>query len=254
MSNIVGTLTLLKKETKRFGKVYMQTILAPVINNILYFAIFGISLHRNIPEIQGVGYLEFLVPGLIIMGIVNNAYQNPSSSIMIMKYQGVIADLMTIPLKSAEILFAFITSAVIRAFIIGAATLLTAIFFVDLNFTSIPVIIASALLVSLFFSFLGFIVGLWANEFDRQAFIANFILLPLTFLGGVFYPVSSLPPSMQTLSNFNPIVHMANLMRYGFTGILEAPLWLSFTVVGSGTLIAGIISYLLLRSGWKLQT
>lgn len=253
MSNLVGTFTLFKKEIKRFSKVYMQTIMAPVINNILYFAIFGISLHRNIPEIQGVGYLEFLVPGLIIMGIVNNAYQNPSSSIMIMKYQGLVSDLMTIPLKAGEILFAFISAAVLRSLIIGFATLLTAIFFVDFHFTSIPIIILSALLVSLFFSFIGLIVGLWANEFDRQAFISNFILLPLTFLGGVFYPLSGLPEIFQKLSTFNPIVHMTSLMRYGFTGLEEISVWTSLTVTSTLTFIFGFICYLLLKKGWKLQ-
>jgi ABC-2 type transport system permease protein len=248
-----GTLTLFTRETKRFLKVYLQTIFAPVVSNLLYFAIFGLSLHRAIPDIQGISYLQFLVPGLITMGIINNAYQNPSSSLIIMKYQGLISDLMTVPLKRFEILLAFVSSAVIRGFIVGTMTFLTAIFFVDFTYAAVGVIFASAFLIALFFAFIGVIVGIWANEFDKTAFIQNFVLQPLIFLGGVFYSLNSLPEVAQTISKFNPISYMINLIRYGFTGVAEISIGLSFAVVGSATLILGLTAYLLLRSGWRLQ-
>lgn len=253
MNNPYGTWTFFKRETKRFLKVWLQTILAPVVSNLLYFAIFGISLHRTITDIDGIGYLEFLVPGLIIMGIINNAYQNPSSSLIIMKYQGLIGDLMTIPISRFEILLAIISSAVLRAFIIGFMTFLTAIFFVDFSYVSVPIIFATFFLVSLFFSFLGMIVGIWGEVFDQSAFIQNFILLPLIFLGGVFYPISQLDGILKTLSSFNPIVYMINLLRYGFTGLQEFPVNLSLGVLTISTLALGIFTYYLLRSGWKLQ-
>lgn len=254
MANTIGTWTLFKRETKRFMKVWLQTVVAPIISNLLYLAIFGVSLHSAIVEVQGVSYLEFLVPGLIIMGIITNAYQNPSSSLIIMKYQEIIRDLMTIPLGRLEILIAFIGSAVFRAILVGFITYLTSIFFVDFTYPSITIIGVTSLLVSFFFSFLGMIVGIWADEFDKQAFILNFILMPMIFLGGVFYPISNLPPFFQTLSAFNPIVHMINLLRFGFTGIVEFPLLISFSVLGAGTLILGFLSYFLLRSGWRLQS
>lgn len=253
MSNFRGTWTLFKRETMRFMKVYMQTLLAPVVSNLLYFAIFGISLHRSIPEIDGVSYLAFLVPGLIILGVVNNAYQNPSTSILIMKYQGLLGDMMSIPLKRFELLMAFTCSAVLRAMIIATMTYLTSLFFVDFNYTSISIIIISSLLVSFFFSFFGLIVGIWAEDFDKMAFVQNFLLMPLIFLGGVFYPVSSLPATFAGLSSLNPLVYMINLIRYGFTGILEFPLITSFMVTGIGTFLLGLFAYLLLRSGYKLQ-
>jgi len=231
----------------------MQTIFAPVINNLLYFAVFGFSLHRAIPDIQGITYLQFMVPGLIIMGLVNNAYQNPSSSIILMKYQGLISDLMSIPLKSYEIFIAFISAAVIRSFIVGGVTLLTALFFVSFPYTSITVILVASMLVALFFSFLGLFVGIWAKEFDNQAFIQTFVIMPLTFLGGVFYPVGSLPGVIGTAAKFDPIVHMINLLRYGFTGIQEISIWLSLGILGGMTLFMGIISFIALRRGWKLQ-
>lgn len=253
MTNPRGTWTLFKRETMRFLKVYMQTIFAPVVNNLLYFAVFGLSLHKAIPSIQGISYLQFMVPGLIVMGLINNAYQNPSSSIILMKYQGLIGDLMSIPLKRIEIFSAFIASALLRSFIVGGITFLTAIFFVDFPYTSIPIILISAFLISLFFSFLGLFVGIWAKEFDNQAFLQNFIIMPLTFLGGVFYPITSLPGIFATISRFNPIVHMINLLRYGFTGIEEIPINLSLLILAGGAIILGSITYFTLHKGWKLQ-
>lgn len=253
MANRYGTFTLFKRETMRFLKVYMQTIFAPVLVNLLYFAVFGFSLHKAIPDIQGVTYLQFMVPGLIIMGLVNNAYQNPSSSMILMKYQGIISDLMSIPLKRYEIFIAFIASAVLRSFIVGGVTFLTAIFFISFPYTSIPIIFISSFLVALFFSFLGLFVGIWAKEFDNQAFIQTFIIIPLTFLGGVFYPINSLPSTFATIAKFDPVVHMINLLRYGFTGIQEMPIGLSLTVLTSITVVMGLISFIALRTGWRLQ-
>jgi len=253
MNNPRGTFTLFKRETRRFMKVYMQTIFAPVTSNLLYFAIFGVSLHRAMPEIQGVTYLQFLVPGLIVMGLINSAYQNPSSSLIIMKYQGLIDDLMTIPLKRIEILVAFMSSAVLRAFIVGFMTYITSVFFVDMPYASIPTIFLSALLISLFFGFLGMFVGIWANEFDKAAFIQNFIMQPMIFLGGVFYSISTLPEYMQKFSELNPIVYMVNIMRYGFTGIADQSLILSFSVITAATITMGLITYTALHKGWKLQ-
>ncbi len=253
MANPRGTYTLFKRETMRFLKVYMQTIFAPVVNNLLFFAVFGFSLHKAVPDIQGITYLQFMVPGLVIMGLVNNAYQNPSSSIILMKYQGIIGDLMSIPLKSYELFIAFISSALLRSFIVGGVTFLTSLFFVSFPYTSIPIILISSFLVSLFFSFLGLFIGIWAKEFDNQAFIQTFIIMPLTFLGGVFYPVSSLPPSIYAVAKLDPIVHMINLLRYGFTGIQEISLTFSFTILTSITVIMGIISYIALSTGWRLK-
>jgi len=254
MHNPTGTYTLFKRETKRFLKVWMQTILAPVISNLLFLMIFGLSISRSVDNIGGLSYLQFIVPGLVLMGIVNNAYQNPSSSMIIQKYQGLIQDLMIIPLKKIEIMLAVISSAVLRGLIVGVITLIPALFFVSFPYSSLPVLLGSAVLVSLFFSFLGLFVGIWAKDFDKTAFIQNFVLTPLVFLGGVFFPVSNLPGPFDTISLFNPIVHMANLLRYGFTGYVELPLLTSFVVLGSATLVLGLVTFALLRSGWRLQT
>lgn len=253
MANYRGTWTLFMRETRRFMRVYMQTLLAPVISNLLYLAIFGISIQRSF-SIEGLSYLQFLVPGLIMMGIINNAYQNTSSSLTIMKYQGLITDLASIPLKKIEILIAMASSATLRGLLVGIVTLITASFFVSFPYTSIFVILLSSILVALFFAFAGMIVGIWADEFDRQAFIANFILMPLIFLGGVFYPVSQLPGIFAKISSFNPIVYMIDLLRYGFTGVHEYSLLLGFSVISTFTLIAGLAAFFMLKSGYKIQS
>lgn len=254
MSNHLGTWTLFKRESQRFLKVWMQTILAPVVSNLLFLTIFGLSLSKSVATVGGLPYLAFIVPGLIMMGIINNAFQNPSSSIMIMKYQGIITDLMTVPLKKSELLLAFTASAVIRGLLVGLITLLTSLFFVELTYSSPLFIAMSSMLVATFFSFLGILTGIWASDFDKFSFIQNFILMPLTFLGGVFYPVSTLPGIFAKLSAFNPIVYMIDLLRYGFTGVHEFAISTGLIVVTSMTVIAGVTTYLVLKSGWKLQT
>ncbi len=253
MANYRGTVTLFKRETKRFLKVYTQTIFSPVISNLLYLAIFGLSMKRAIPMEGDVTYLQFLVPGLIMMGIINNAFQNPSSSIVIMRYQGLLESLMTIPLKRIEILIAFMGSAVLRGLIVGTATLITGLFFVSFTTISIPIILFASITVALFFGFAGLVAGIWATEFDKIAFLTNFVLMPLIFLGGVFYPISSLPPLFANVSSFNPIVYMIDLLRYGFTGVNDFSLIFSMGIISTATIAMGIIAYTLLARGYKLQ-
>jgi ABC-2 type transport system permease protein len=253
MMNYYGIWTLFKRETNRFLKVYSQTVLAPVVSNLLFLTVFGLSLNRANPGFEGVSYLAFLVPGLVMSGIANNAFQNPSSSLIISKYTGVLPILMTIPLKRGAVLFAFIVSAVLRGMLVGFVTYLSAVFFVEMNYHSVIMIFVSGFLIALFFSFFGFIAGVWAKEFDNIAFITNFILTPMTFLGGVFYPISSLPETFQLISAFNPIVYMVDLMRYGFVGIGGYPLWMSLAVLIAFNLVSGTCAYLIIKSGWRLQ-
>lgn len=254
MNNIFGTWTLFQRESRRFLKVWLQTIVSPVISNLLFLTIFGLSLSKAAQVFEGLPYLTFIAPGLILMGIINNTFQNPSSSIMIMKYQGIINDLLTVPLKKSELLLAFTASAVLRGLLVGLITFLTTTFFVDFPFTSIFFIFFSTFAISVLFAFLGIIVGIWAYDFDQFAFIQNFLLMPLIFLGGIFYPVSTLSGIFAKISGLNPIVYMIDALRYGFTGIHEFPLLLDFTVTSVLTLIAGLCAYLILKSGWKLQT
>lgn len=253
MANRIGALTLFKRETKRFLKVYTQTLLSPVISNLLYLAIFGLSLRSSVQVSGGVSYLQFLIPGLVIMGIINNSFQNTSSSIVIMRYQGLLSDLMRIPLTKMEILCAMISSAVLRGLIVGSITLLTGLFFVSFGDYSPLIVLSTSILVAFFFSFLGMITGIWATEFDKIAFFTNFVLTPLIFLGGVFYPISSLPEPFRSISAANPLVYMIDLLRYGFTGYHDFPIAVSFSVIIVAVIAAGSFAYYLLKIGYRLQ-
>lgn len=253
MANLIGTWTRFKRESQRFLRVYLQTLLAPVVSNLLYLAIFGLSLNKAIPNIEGISYLQFITPGLIMMEIINNALQNPSSSLMISKYQGHIIDLLIIPLQKFEILFAYIASAIFRAFLVGFITYLTLIFFVDFLYTSIILIFITAFLVSLFFSFLGFFIGIWAKEFDQLSLVQNFILMPMIFLGGVFYKISNLPPFFQKISSLNPIVYMIDLFRYSLTGVHDFNIYFSLSIISIASIFMGFVCYYILKTGWKIQ-
>lgn len=253
MTNYYGAYTLFKRETKRFLRVWGQTIASPVFSNLLYFAIFGLSL-RTAVAVDGMTYLQFIVPGLILMGMSNNAYLNPASSIMITKYQGLVNDLMSIPVRPIDIYAAYTLSAIIRAFLVGIATLVTSLFFVNVNFAHPFLIFLVAFLINLVFSNIGTIVGLWAPNFDRQSFIQTFVLTPLTMLGGVFFPISRLPDLYAKIAAFNPIVHMTDLLRYSFYGISEFPVLPSFITLSAVALTLSIIAYTLIRRGYNLQT
>lgn len=253
MANYIGLYTKFKRESMRFLTVWSQTILSPVFTNLLYLAIFGLSLNRFMPESNGISYLDFLAPGLIVMGIINNAFQNPSTSLIISKYQGHITDLLIIPLTKIEILVAYLMAALLRALIIGIVTFITLYFFVDFHIVSIGIIFLSGFLISSFFGLLGFFMGLLSKEFDDIAIIHNFILTPMIFLGGVFYKISSLPQLFQKISHFNPIVYMVDVFRYGFTGLHEYSISLSLLIIVASNIIIGTITYLALKSGWRLQ-
>lgn len=252
--NPLGTWTLTKRESKRFLKVYVQTIFSPAISNFLYLAVFGISLHKAIPNVQGVDYLTFLVSGLIAMSFINNAIQNPSSSLVIAKFQGIISDLMTIPLRRVEILAAFLASACYRAFIVGGVSFLAMFAFVDFTFDAIGYLLISSLLIGITSSSLGIILGIWSDEFERITFVQNFILRPLVYLGGVFYPIQNLPELWKKVSLFNPIVYMIDAMRYGFVGISTIAPSTNLLVLLATSLVTTAGAYIMIRTGYKLQT
>jgi ABC-2 type transport system permease protein len=251
--NAVGMRTLLGKEVKRFMRVPGQTVLAPLMSTSLYFVVFGYSLGGRVHQIDGVPYLRFIVPGLVFLGIANNAFLNSSSSLFITKLQGTIVDLLAAPLGAAEILFGFIGGAMIRGLAVGLLIWLVAALFTGFDLAH-PGVAALALLLSSYtFSVLGLLAAVWAEKFEQINFFPTFVMLPLTFLGGVFYSVKSLPSPWSTISLFNPMVYMAELMRYGFLGVTAFP-----PLLGAGALLllSGLatgVAVAALRAGYKLK-
>lgn len=246
--------TLLSKEIRRFLSVWMQTIFTPVITTGLYLIIFGVSLGKQINLGTGVSYLAFIVPGLIMMGIVNNAAQNASSSIFIAKMNNALVDILVSPLSATETAIAYTLGGVVRALIVGSITWLISLPF-EIIIPQHPLfVLVIAIATATFFSALGALVAIFADKFDHIGAFNTFILLPLIYLGGVFYSIHILPPFWQHVSRVNPIFYMIDGFRYGFLGRADgSPLVsLGFVCVFAAAMLALLIW--VLKKGYRLRT
>ncbi|PZU51273.1 MAG: multidrug ABC transporter permease [Sphingomonas sp.] len=253
--NWLGMQTLYVKEVRRFFKVQMQTIWAPAITTLMFLAIFTLALGNAKGEVLGFPYSTFLAPGLIIMGMTQNAFQNSMSSIIIGKVQGTIVDVLMPPLSHGELLACYVAGAVTRAWAVGLA-----VWAAMLLWPGVSVSVANPLQVLLFgtlgsllLGLLGVLTGIWADKFDHGAAVTNFVVQPLTLLSGTFYAIDRLPPGMQAVSRANPFFYMIDGFRAGFIGVAEAPLWLGAGIVGGLCVLLWALAYVLLKSGWKLR-
>jgi ABC-2 type transport system permease protein len=246
-------LTLLRKELVRFWKVAFQTILAPVVTALMYLLIFSHVLEGNVRVYEGVGYTQFLVPGLVMMSILQNAFANSSSSLIQSKVTGNIVFVLLAPLSYLEFFGAYVAGAMVRGFVVGTGVLAVTLPFVGLHFAHPLWIIAFALAGSAILGALGVIAGIWADKFDQLAAFQNFVIMPLTFLSGVFYSIHSLPSFWQGASRLNPFFYMIDGFRYGFYGRSDIDPATSFAVVAVSFAALATLSFLLLRSGYKLR-
>ncbi len=256
--NWLGLQTLFVKEVRRFLKVSFQTIFAPLISTLLFLLVFTQAMGGR-AAVGGGSYIEFLAPGLIMMAILTNAFANSSSSIIIGKVQGSIVDVLTPPLSASELLAAIVAGAACRGLLVAVVTGATSAFFMAiantpmhfLNFWPIAFFSTAA---ALMFGMLGVIGGVWADKFDQLAAFTNFVIIPLTFLSGTFYAISSLPEPFHTITRFNPVFYLIDGFRYGFTGAAEAPVMLGVWVIVAINAALAIICYRLLQSGYKLKS
>jgi ABC-2 type transport system permease protein len=251
--NVIGTRTLLKKEVRRFLRVPGQTVLQPLISTTLYFVVFGFTLGGRQADVHGVPYLAFIVPGLVFLGIANNAFLNTSSSFFITKIQGTIVDLLVAPLGPTELLIGFVLGAMVRGLLVGLLTWAAALFFTGWHLAHVAETVLFLGLSAYVFAVLGLLAGIWAEKFEQINFFPTFLMLPLTFLGGVFYSVRALPEPFATISLFNPVVHMVEGLRAGMLGLPQrSPLGLGLLLglaVGSTA-----IAWRMLRVGYKLKS
>ena len=245
--------TLLYKELLRFWKVGFQTIAAPVLTALLYLMIFGHVLEGRVEVYDSVRYTSFLVPGLVMMSMLQNAFANSSSSLIQSKVTGNIVFVLLPPLSYLEFYTAYMFAAVVRGVVVGACVLLVTIPFVELHVPHFLWAIAFAVLGTAILGTLGVIAGIWADKFDQLAAFQNFIILPLTFLSGVFYSIHSLPDFWQALSHLNPFFYMIDGFRYGFFGVSDIAPSVSLGIVAAFfTLLTGV-TLLMLKSGYKLR-
>ena len=248
-----GFLTLFQKEVLRFWKVSFQTVAEPVLTSLLFLLIFSHVLERHVQVYAGVSYTSFLVPGLVMMSVLQNAFANSSSSLIQSKVTGNIIFVLLPPISYRQFFAAYVLAAIVRGFVVGLGVLLVTLWFVDLSWRAPLWILVFAVLGGAIMGALGVIAGIWAEKFDQLAAFQNFIIMPLTFLSGVFYSIHSLPAFWQQVSHFNPIFYMIDGFRYGFFGASDVSPWASLGVVSGCFVVLTLFTLWLLRVGYKLR-
>jgi ABC-2 type transport system permease protein len=252
----LGWRTLFFKELLRFWKVAFQTIAAPVLNALLYLLIFSHALASHVSVFGGkVAYTTFLIPGLVMMSVLQNAFANSSSSLIQSKVTGNVIFVLLPPLSPADLFAAYVLGAMVRGLVVGAGVFAITLWFdPDVLALARPAwAIAFAVLGSAILATLGVIAGIWADKFDQLAAFTNFVIVPMTFLSGVFYSIQTLPPFWQALSHFNPFFYMIDGFRYGFFGLADVSPWQSLAIVAAAFVALSAITLLLLSRGWKLR-
>ena len=248
-----GARTLLYKEVLRFWKVSFQTVAAPVLTAVLYLLIFGHVLEDHVKVFENVGYTSFLIPGLVMMSVLQNAFANSSSSLIQSKISGNLVFLLVAPLSHWAWFVAYVGASVVRGLVVGTGVLLVTMWFAPLHLVQPLWVIVFTLAGASMMGALGLIAGLWAEKFDQIAAFQNFIIMPMTFLSGVFYSIGSLPPFWQGISHLNPFFYMIDGFRHGFFGVSDVSPWVSLAVVGSSLVIVCGICLHLLRTGYKIR-
>ena len=251
---MTGWQTLFYKEVLRFWKVGFQTVAAPVLTAMMYLLIFGHVLEDHVKVYDTIRYTAFLVPGLVMMSVLQNAFANSSSSLIQSKIMGNLVFLLLTPLSHWSWFVAYVASSIVRGLVVGTGVLLVAMWFAPMGFVAPLWIITFAVLGAALMGSLGLIAGLWAEKFDQLAAFQNFVIMPMTFLSGVFYSIQSLPAFWQTMSHLNPFFYMIDGFRYGFFGVSDASPWLSLGIVGTALAVVSLVAMHLLRTGYKIRS
>lgn len=252
--NWLGLWTLYVREVRRFWKVAMQTVAAPIITTLLFLAIFSVALAGFRPAINGVPFAEFLAPGLIMMAIIQNAFANSSSSLLVSKIQGNIVDTLMPPLSAGELVCGIAMGGLSRGIFVGFGTYLAMSFFVPMSLFDITAMIYFALSSALLLSLMGVIGGIWAEKFDHLATVTNFIITPLSFLSGTFYSVQNLPGFAHTITQYNPFFFMIDGFRYSVTGHNEGSLLKGAIILAALNVLFWVLAYVMLRKGYRIKS
>ena len=240
---------ILTKEVLRFMRIWIQTVLPPAITTALYFIIFGKLIGEQIGEMDGYRYIDFIVPGLILMSVISNSYANVVSSFYSSKFQRHIEELLISPVPNAVILAGYVGGGVARGIVVGITVTMVSMFFSDWQIHSYAITLLVFVLTSILFAMAGFINAIYANSFDDISIVPTFVLTPLTYLGGVFYSISMLSEFWQTMTMINPVFYMINAFRYGLLGSSDIPLGIAFSIIIGFILVLGAFSLWLLKKG-----
>lgn len=253
--NWLGIYTLYLKEVQRFFKVQLQSIWAPAATTLIFLAIFTLALGKAQGEVNGIPLTKFLAPGLIIMGMAQNSFQNSLSSLMIGKIHGTIIDVLLPPLSAGELLFCYVAGCVTRAWAVGLAIWVAMLLWpgVDVSVANPALVLLEGTLGAILLGLIGVITGIWADKFEHGAAVTNFLIQPLTLLSGTFYSIDVLPEAARRLSLANPFYYMIDGFRAGFTGVAEASILVGIAFVGGISVVLWATAMALFRSGWKLR-
>jgi ABC-2 type transport system permease protein len=250
---LAGAGTLFYKEILRFWKVSFQTVGAPILTAVLYPLIFGHVLEDHVKVYDRIGYTAFLIPGLVMMSVLQNAFANTSSSLIQSKITGNLVFLLVTPLSHWAWYAAYVAASVVRGVVVGLGVLLVTVWFSPPGLAQPLWALSFAVLGAVLMGSLGLVAGLWAEKFDQMAAFQNFLVMPMTMLAGVFYSIHSLPPFWQAASHFNPFFYMIDGFRHGFFGVSDVSPWFSLAVVGTATVLVAGLTLRLLKSGYKLR-
>lgn len=253
MGTVPGWQTLLYKEVQRFWKVAFQTIAAPVLTSVLYLLVFGHVLEGRMTVYDSLSYTAFIIPGLVMMSMLQNAFANSASSLVQSKIMGSLVFILLAPLSHWAWFGAYVGAAILRGLLVGLGVFIVTLFYNVPAFASPLWIVVFAVLGSALMGTLGVLAGLWADKFDQMAAFQNFLIMPMTFLSGVFYSIHSLPDFWQTISHFNPFFYMIDGFRYGFFGQSDVSPWMSLAVAGTAWLLVSALVLHLLRIGYKIR-
>ena len=249
-----GFQTLFYKEMLRFWKVATQTVAAPILTAILYLMIFGHVLQNRVQVYPGVQYIGFLIPGLVVMSVLQNAFANSSSSLIQSKITGNLVFVLLTPLSHWELFGGYVLAAVVRGLMVGTGVLIVTVWFGNIPFVAPWWIVIFALLGAAILGTMGLVAGIWAEKFDQLAAFQNFLIVPLTFLAGVFYSIHSLPPTWQMVSHFNPFFYMIDGFRYGFFGQSDIDPLYSLGIVLTFLIVLSVLAVQMLKRGYKLRS
>ncbi|MES2225990.1 MAG: ABC transporter permease [Patescibacteria group bacterium] len=250
---LIGYSTIVHKEFTRIIRIWSQTLLPPVITTTLYFIVFGRFIGSQVAPIDGYSYMQYIVPGLIMMTIITSSYMNTVSTFYFAKWQHTIDEILVSPMPSWAVVAGFVTGGMIRAALTGVLVIIVALLFTHLAVFNILILFVAAFLTALLFALAGIVNAIYAKSFDAITIVPSFVLTPLTYLGGVFYSISLLPPLFRNISLANPILYMVNAFRYGFLGVSDVRLTTCFAVIGGFTILMLVWVLLLFRNGAGLK-
>lgn len=252
--NLIGLMTLIKKEVGRFINVYTQTVIAPVVSTLLFYAVFALAFGGNDRVIGDVPYMTFLAPGLIMMTMVQNAFANTSSSMVIAKVQGNIVDILMPPLSPLEFYLGFVIGGILRGLMVGLVVGTCVALVVGLSVHSLWLIIAYAILGNMLLASIGLAAGIWSQKFDHIAAVTNFLVTPLTFLSGTFYSIHQLPDFWENLAHYNPFFYMIDGFRYGFIGHADGNIMIGLMTLLIANIVMSLLTYGMIHRGYKIKS